>query len=243
MRRLPLALLLALPAAAADAPPLPDQPTSVSTPGWSRQGKSLLLYGPDGALASEVGLSREEHSSYTREVLGGVAADARAAWTLERKLNYTPSRSKLLESRRLLRVYGSSGQSLWTDDAADLPEQGDPIAFSADSKVMLLARHVGEAWTVEARDWAGGVLFKAGPFQRLHSISLAPGGRFAAVRWNVADKSDTYTFLDVQAKARQDIETAELTLGLARIGDDGVARSGRREVLRFPLEPAAEAPK
>jgi hypothetical protein len=115
----------------------------------------------------------------------------------------------------------------------DWPEKGEPVAFSSDSKVVLIARHLGESWSVEARDWAGGVRLKAGPFPRLVSIALAPGGRYAVARWGVPDKSDTHSFFDLWTKERKDIETSDLTLGLARIGDDGVVRSGRRAVFTF----------
>lgn len=86
---------------------------------------------------------------------------------------------------------------------------------------------------MEARDWAGGTTLKAGPFPRLVSIALTPGGRYAVARWGVPDKSDTHSFFDLWTKARKDIETSDLTLGLARIGDDGVVRSGRRDVFSF----------
>ena len=225
------------------APPtLPDVPTSTSQPGWSRQGRSLLLYAPDGSLADELGLSHEETPSVTKETRGGVSPDRRAAWTLERKLHWATGRTKMTESLRTLRVYGSSTRALWTDDAVDWPETGEPVQFSEDSTVVLITRRVGEAWRVEARNWMGGSIMQAGPFPRVHSIGLAPKGRFAQIRWSVPDKSDSHTFLDLKTKQRKDLETAELTLGLARIGDDGVVRTGRREALRFELESAAPAP-
>ena len=233
-------LTLGLTPALGLAPPnLPDMPTATAQPGWSKQGSSLLLYGAEGGLLDEIGLSREETATATRETRGGVSPDRRAAWTLERRLLWTPGRGKLLESRRSLRVYGSSTRPLWSDDAADWPERGDPVAFSQDSMVALVARRLGEAWSVEAREWMGGLILKAGPFPRLDSIGLASGGRFAMMRWSVTDKSDTHTFLDLKAKTRKDIESSELTLGLARFGDDGVVRSGRRDVMNFELEPAA----
>lgn len=232
-----LAAALALsPARAADAPALPDLPVPRSTPGWSKQGKSLVLYDAEGALSFEIGLLKEEGGAATREVTGGVSPDGRAAWTLERKLTWNPSRSKLLESRRSLKIHGSAGQTLWSDDAVDLPEKGEPVAFSNDSKVILIACHFGESWSVEARDWTGGTTLKAGPFPRLISIALTPGGRYAVARWGVPDKSDTHSFFDLWTKARKDIETSELTLGLARIGDDGVVRSGRRDVFSFSTD-------
>jgi|CXWL01.1.fsa_nt_gi hypothetical protein len=228
-----LALMLGAAANGADAPPLPDIPVSRSKPGWSKQGNSLLLYDASGALSAEIGLAREETSTVTREVKGGPSPDGRLAWTLERKLTWNLSRSKMLESRRAFKIHGTTGQVLWNDDAVDWPQNGDPVAFSNDSKVILIARHQGEAWSVEARDWTGGAMVKAGPFPRVVSVSIAPGGRYAIARWAVPDKSDTHAFLDLATKSRKDIETSELTLGLARIDDEGVVRSGRREVFRF----------
>ena len=234
MTALWLAAALALSSArAAQAPALPDLPVSRSTPGWSKQGKSLVLYDAEGALSFEIGLLREESGNVTREVTGDASPDGRAAWTLERKLSWNPSRSRMLESRRVLKVHGSTGQTLWSDNAVDLPEKGEPVVFSDDSKVVLIACHFGESWSVEARDWTGGTTLKAGPFPRLVSIALTPGGRYAVARWGVPDKSDTHSFFDLWTKARKDIETSELTLGLARIGDDGVVRSGRRDVFSF----------
>ena len=229
-----LAAALALSSArAADAPALPDMAVGHSTPGWSKQGKSLVLYDAAGELAFEIGLLREDSGVVSREVTGGVSPDGRAAWTLERKLTWNAARSKMLESRRVLRIHGSTGQTVWSDDAVDVPEKGEPVVFSDDSKVILLACHFGESWSMEARDWAGGTTLKAGPFPRLVSIALTPGGRYAVARWGVPDKSDTHSFFDLWTKARKDIETSDLTLGLARIGDDGVVRSGRRDVFSF----------
>lgn len=232
MKNALLALLLAGPAAAADAPALPDMAVSKNTPGWTKQGRSLVLYDQDGTLSSEIGLVKEDVGAATREVAGEPSPDGRAAWTLERKLLWNPPRTKLLESRRSLTVYGSAGQRLWSDDGVDYPEKGDPVLFSADSKVILICVHVGEGWSVEARDWAGNTTMSAGGFARVVSIGLAPGGRYAWIRWGT-EKSDTHTFLDLWTKNRKDVDTSELTLGLARVGDDGVARSGRRAVFSF----------
>ena len=231
-----LSTALSLSAFAADAPALPEMAVGHSTPGWSKQGKSLVLYDAEGSLSFEIGLLREESGVVTREVLGDVSPDGAAAWTLERRLTWNPQHNKMLESRRVLKIHGSTGQVLWSDDSVDLPEKGEPIVFSNDSKVILIACHFGESWSVEARDWAGGSKLKAGPFPRLVSISLASGGRYAVARWGVPDKSDTHSFFDLWTKARKDIETSDLTLGLARIGDDGVVRSGRRDVFAFATE-------
>jgi hypothetical protein len=234
VRALFLAAAMALPRAhAEEAPVLPDMPVSHSTPGWSKQGKSLVLYDANGELANEIGLLREDTGPVTREVQGGVSPDGQAAWTLERKLTWNPYRTKMLESRRTLKIHGTQGQVLWTDDATDWPEKGEPVAFSNDSKVILIACHHGESWSVEARDWTGNTKLRAGPYPRLVSIALAPGGRYAVARWGVPDKSDTHSFLDLWTRVRKDIETSELTLGLARLGDDGVVRSGRRDVFSF----------
>ncbi len=234
-----LAALLALPALASEAPVLPEMAVSRSAPGWSKQGKSLVLYDKNGELSAEIGLLREENGATTREVLGEPSPDGRAAWTLERKLTWNPSRDKLLESRRTLKIIGSEAQTLWHDETVDWPEKGDPVVFSNDSKMVLIACHFGESWGVEARDWTGTVKLHAGGFPRLISIGLAPGGRYMVARWGVMDKSDTHSFFDLWTNARKDIETSDLTLGLARIGDDGVVRSGRRDVFSFAASTAA----
>lgn len=231
-----LAATLTLPAFAAQPPVLPDMPVSRSTPGWSKQGKSLVLYNAEGALSFEIGLLREENGVVTREVTGEPSPDGAAAWTLERTLTWNASRSRMLESRRVLKIHGGTGQTLWKDDSVDWPQKGAPVLFSDDSKIILTACHFGESWSVEARDWTGGSKLKAGPFPRLISIALTPGGRYAVARWGVPDKSDTHSFFDLWTKARKDIETSDLTLGLARIGDDGVVRSGRRVVFSFATE-------
>ncbi len=235
MIRLLLSAALVAPSAAlaATAPALPDMAVSRSTPGWSKQGRSLVLYDAEGNLSFEIGLTREESGPVTREVAGDASPDGMAAWTLERELTWNASRSKMLESRRLLKIHGSSGQTLWSDESADWPEKGAPVVFSSDSKMVLVACRFGESWSIEARDWTGATKLRAGPYPRLVSIALAPGGRYAVARWGVPDKSDTHSFLDLWTKTRKDIETADLTLGLARLGDDGVVRSGRREVFSF----------
>jgi hypothetical protein len=227
------AAALACTASAAEPPSLPDMPVSHSTPGWSKQGKSLVLYDAEGSLSNEIGLLREDNGPVTREVQGGVSPDGAAAWTLERRLTWNPNRTRMLESRRTLKIHGTQGQVLWTDDAPDWPEKGEPVVFSNDSKMVLVACHHGESWSVEARDWTGTTKLRAGPYPRLISIALAPGGRYAVARWGVPDKSDTHSFLDLWTNTRKDIETSELTLGLARLGDDGVVRSGRRDVFSF----------
>ncbi len=233
IRSLFAAAVFSVSAFAAEPPALPDMAVSRSTPGWSKQGRSLVLYDAEGNLSFEIGLTRDESGVVTREVAGEASPDGKAAWTLERKLTWNASHSKMLESRRVLKIHGSSGQILFSDESADWPEKGEPVAFSADSKTVLVACHFGESWSVEARDWTGTSKLRAGPYPRLVSIALAPGGRYAVARWGVPDKSDTHSFLDLWTKARKDIETSDLTLGLARIGDDGIVRSGRREVFSF----------
>jgi len=245
---LALLALLAGPARADDAAPPPELRAlapAKAAPGWSRQGSSLVLYGDDGSPQQELPLrTPDPDATVAQETRGGVSPDARLAWTLDRRLAWTPGRTKLLESRRQLKVYGTSGQELWRDDAADLPERGDGLVFAADGKTLLLSRRADEGWLVEARDWMGRTLASLGPFPRLIAIALTPNGRFALARWAVPDASDTHTFYDVAAKRRKDVASSDLLLGLARVGDDGVVRSGSRVVFAFDLSTgtAAAAP-
>jgi hypothetical protein len=240
---LALAALAAGAAARADDAPAPQVPLeemapSRATPGWSRQGNSLLLYGDDGALTQELPLHEADESgsgTTSRETLGGVSPDGRMAWTIDRRLVYNQGRTKLLESHRQLRTFGSAGAELWRDEAVDLPERGAPVLFSADGKTLLLSKRGDEGWSAEARTWLGQIVATIGPFPRLISMALTPSGRYALARWGVPDKSDTHTFIDLATKSRRDVPSSELMLGLARIGDDGVVRSGSKIVFSFEI--------
>jgi len=239
-------LVSALAAAAAraqdDVPapqlPLEDMAPSRSTPGWSRQANSLLLYGKDGDLQQELPLHVADEAgtgTTSRETLGGVSPDGQLAWTLERRLTWTPGRTKVIESHRLFRLYGTTGGELWREESVDLPERGDPVVFSADGKTLLLAERSGDGFTAEARTWLGQVISTLGQWPRLISMALSPSGRFALARGAVPDKSDTHSFMDLQSKVRRDVPSSDLVLGLARVGDDGVVRSGSKVVFSFDL--------
>ncbi|MFI5347493.1 MAG: hypothetical protein ACHQ51_14050 [Elusimicrobiota bacterium] len=239
-------VLLAGPARADDAPAPPpalaEMAPAKSAPGWSRQANSLLLYGDDGSLTQEVPLREPDDSgTITRETLGGVSPDGRTAWTLDRKLVWSPGRTKLLESHRTFKAFGTSGAELWRDENADMPERGDPVLFSGDGRTLLLARRGDDGWTAQSRSWLGEVRSSIGPFPRLISMALTPNGRYALVRWGVPEKSDTHTFIDLNTKSRHDVQSSDLVLGLARIGDDGVARSGSKVVFAFEV-PVSSAP-
>jgi hypothetical protein len=230
--------------APAPPPELSEMAPSRSTPGWSRQANSLLLYGDDGALAQELPLHEADEAGVgttSRETLGGVSPDARMAWTLERRIIWNQGRTKMLESRRLLRAFGTAGAELWHDEAVDVPERGAPVLFSADGKTLLLAKRADEGWSAEARTWLGQVVASIGPFPRLISMALTPNGRYALARWGVPDQSDTHTFIDLAAKTRRDVPSSDLLLGLARIGDDGVVRSGSKVVFAFEVAASTEA--
>jgi hypothetical protein len=242
------ALLLAAFAVAAGPARADDAPAAETisarpTAGWSRQANSLLLHGGDGALTQELPLHEPDNSGASltsRETVGGVAPDATMAWTLDRRLVWSPGRTKLLESHRLFRMYGIEGAELWRDESVDLPERGDAVLFSSDSKTLLLSRRSGDEWTAEARTWMGLSLGVIGPFPRLISMALTPNGRYALARWGVPDQSDTHAFVDLVGKTRRDVSSSDLVLGQARIGDDGVVRSGAKIV--FSFEVAASSP-
>ncbi len=230
----------------APAPAMAEIAPLQSTPGWTRQGRSLVLYGADGSLSQEVPLSAgESESTSSHEILGGTSPDGRLAWTLDRRLFWTPGKTRVTESRRQLRVFGTTGQELWRDSDADLPERGEPLIFAADGKTLLLTRTSTAGWTVDARDWMGRTLATVGPFPHLITMTLSPNGRFLLARWRVPDSSDTHTFLDLATKKRKDVASSDLVLGLARIGNDGVVRSGSKSLFAFDLSvssPAATPP-
>ena len=226
----------------APAPALEEMAPSRSTPGWSQQASSLLLYGEDGALSQELPLRGPDESGISsRETLGGVSPDGRMAWTLERRLVWSQGRTRLLESHRLFRTYGLAGTELWRDESVDSPERGEPALFSADGKTLLLSRRGDDGWSAGARTWLGQAIADIGPFPRLISIALSPSGRFALARWGIPDKSDTHTFIDLATKVRRDVPSSDLVLGLARIGDDGVVRSGSKVVFAFDVAASTAA--
>jgi hypothetical protein len=243
-----LSLLLACASAQGTVPPeLPDMAPSHNTPGWQKQGNSLLRYDDSGSLEQEYGLSSSEETSGSKllvhDVQGGASANGRTAWLLDRRIGWNYAKTKILDARRRLEIYGGPGASLWGDSEADAPEQGDPVVMSADGKTIIYARRdgVAGAWSVVARDWAGNTLMVVGPYPGLHSLSVTPNGRFVMARWAVPDKSSTHTFLDLKTHQRRDIASSELTLGLARVGDDGVVRSGRRVIFELAASSAAPA--
>ncbi len=239
--------LLLLPAFAADAPYLPDMAPPKASPGWQKQGNSLLLYDEQGGLIQEHGLLATEESAgsklVTHTITAGACANGRAAWLLDRRVGWNFAKTKMLDSRRRLSVFGASGAELWSDNEADAPEQGEPVALADDGKTALYARRdiVTGSWSLVARDWAGNNVMVVGPFPRLMSLALTPNGRFVMARWAVPDKSATHTFLDLKNRSRKDVASSELTLGLARVDDDGVVRSGRRVV--FELATSTETAK
>lgn len=234
-----LTLALAGSARAAEPPALPDMAPSRNAPGWQKQGNSLLLYDDSGELAQEHGLVSTEESAGNRIVVhtitAGASANGRTAWLLDRRVGWNYAKTKILDARRRLSVLGAGGGELWSDIEADAPEQGEPVSLSDDGKTAVYARREGVAggWNVVARDWAGNVLMVVGPFPRLVSLALTPNGRYVMARWAVPDKSATHTFLDLRSRSRKDVPSSELTLGLARVGDDGVVRSGRRVVFEL----------
>lgn len=205
-------------------------------PGWAKQPGSLVLYAPDGSPDQEIPLRGGDEGVLSRQALGGVSPDARLAWTFERKTVWNPARTKMLESRRLLRVYGADGAQLWEDETAETPERGEPVFFSADAKTLLMARRGPSGVTAEVRTWMGGPIAALGPFPRLISMSLTPNGRFVMARWVEPERSDTHAFLDLATNERKDLLSASLTLGAARIGDDGAVRSGSKTVFAFKVE-------
>jgi hypothetical protein len=203
-------------------------------PGWVRQSSSLLLYGEDGSIVQELSLHNADPvGTNINETIGGASPDGRLAWTLERHTVWNPSRTKILQSQRLLKAIGTSGQELWRDDSADNPERGEAIQFSSDGKTILLARHPETGWLTEIRNWMGQPLFVLGPYPKLISMTLTPNGRYALVRWGVQDKSDTHTFVDVLAKKSKDIPSSELVLGIGRIDDQGTVKSGSKTLFTF----------
>lgn len=231
-----IAALLGLLAAFAAAQDL--EPRASST--WVKQGSSLLFFDAAGELSQEIGLRSDDETLGPRtsfqELSGGVSPGGRFAWVLEKNTRYDSRKTQEIESRRELRVYGTSGKLLWSLPGADAPDGLEPVFFSADGETAAALTRGEAGWTLSVRNYLGAELATAGPFERVQGAGLTPNGRYAFVRWLVPDKSATHTFLEVPSKRRVDIQSGELILGLAKISNDGVVTSGQKTVFAFKPE-------
>lgn len=219
----------------------PVSASGIHPHGWFVGGSSLLYYDEKGDLATELPLVNDEESSGTRVnthgIIGGASPNARFGWTLERTTTWNQDRTKVYASRRLLRVFGSEGKELWSSSEADAPENGEPVTFSSDGTVLLVALRGDKGWTAQVKGWAGNTIIEVGPVPRLQLMTLTRNGKYAMVRWTVPDQSATHTFIEVPTKTRQDVPSSELYLGLAKITEDGKVYSGKRFVFDFTAIP------
>ncbi len=210
--------------------------------GWLRQTSSLLFYDRGGNLASEIPLRTEDDGlSTVREKLGGAAPNGRFAWTLERATTWNADRSKVLSSRRLLRVYGDEGKALWESSEADTPEKGDPVAFSGDGETLLVSLRGKAGWTVSIRNYLGATLLDVGPLAHLQLMRITPSGKYAMIRWVVPDQSATTTFVQIVSRTRHDMPSSDFSWTTPRVDDDGKVYAGKRLVFDFAA-PAPAAP-
>jgi hypothetical protein len=203
--------------------------------GWVKKGSSLLLYDKDEELVSEIGLETTEEGTTAKpvvhEILGGAAKSGRFAWTLDRRRTYNADRTKLLASKRMLKVLGSGGEPIWTSTEADAIDDGDPVAFSDDGETLLASFHSTLSWRVAAKGYLGNTLMDLYNLPELESIQITPNGKYAMIRWTDPDKSDTHTFLNIPKKARRDVPSGTLHLGRAKLAPDGQVSSGGKVIL------------
>lgn len=214
--------------------------------GWFTGGSSLLFYDEKGDLAVELPLVQDEEQSGARlqdhSITGGAAPNSRFGWTFEKTTTWNQDRTKVYNSRRLLRIFGSEGRELWSTSEADRPETGDPVIFSSDAETLLVSLHTDKGWTAQVKGWAGNTIIEVGPVPRLQFMALTRNGKYATVRWVVPDQSATHTFVEVPTKTRQDVPSDELYLGLAKINEDGKVYSGKRFVFDFAAAPKKGVP-
>jgi len=151
-------------------------------------------------------------------------------------------RTKIVGTKRRLRLWGSDGKMLWESADADTPQEGgDPMLFSKDGETILLCEHPAGGWKIIARNYIGTLIMETGPFPELQRTALTPDGRFAMARWTVPDKSASHTFLDLTKKTRKDVASDTFMFGKARLDDDGKVWSGKK--LAFDLAAAPEPVK
>ncbi|OGR86711.1 MAG: hypothetical protein A3J74_06665 [Elusimicrobia bacterium RIFCSPHIGHO2_02_FULL_57_9] len=231
------ALTLLLAGISAGGPSGAQEPESESASSqrvsaWLKQGSSLLFYDQSGALVGETGLGVTEDPTGTRvnvrDIRAGASPNGRFAWTMDKTTVWDTQRTKILETRRRLRFFGTSGKELWSSTDADMPENGEPLIFSRNGEKVLMALNTDKGWSVLAKKYTGNTLLQVGPFPILQLMSLTPNGRYALVRWAVPDHSATHTFFETEGTARKDIPSGELYMGLAHINDEGKIHSGKK---------------
>jgi len=206
-------------------------------PGWLRVAKSLLYYDADGQLANEIGLGRWEDSdparAHVKVIAGGSSPNNRFAWTLDKRTTWNTSKTKLLESTRVLRFFDSSGNELWTEEEADFLPGSDPLVSSQDGEVCLIALRRQSGWFAAVKTYLGNTLWELGPFPRLEALQISPNGRYALARWGDPDRSAVHSFLDLTGRKRQDVPSDRFVLGKAVVDDQGRAFSGKDLVFSF----------
>lgn len=232
------AMLLSLVASSVNAGPA-SSPTRAKQ-GWRAAESSLLLFDINGELYNEIGLGewREELGEklyLRRRMLGGVSANGRFAWHFQKLDTLRSGRvDEVVSSTRTLIYMGTSGQILWTNDLADVNEAAPPLIQSDDGETALVLERGEDGWTAAAYAFTGNRLMEVKASDRLEEAQLSKNGRFVLVRWSAQDLPLYYSFLDLKKKARHDIPASDLPLGMARITEKGVVRSGRKIVYRFP---------
>lgn len=217
------------------APAAAPKPQSHS--GWFNQKVSLLYKNADGDIVNELPLSHAEEGGASRatvrDVVGEMSANGRFAYTFDKTVVWNGSKTKVLEVKRMLRVYGSDGKLLWESPHADAPEGQAPLLFSADGEIALVLLHKDKTWTASVRDYLGATLMEAGPLAKIEAATLTPNGRYAMVRWLVLDQAATHTFLDIKNKVRKDVASGDLYLGAGSINEDGKVFSAKKLVFDF----------
>lgn len=215
----------------------PASENSAPKPGWLKAAKSLLYYDTNGDLAGEIGLGRWEESDPARvrvkRLEGGVSPNARFAWTLETRSVWNSPKTKLLESRRLLRFFGAGGKELWSDEEPDFIPGGPPLIFSRDGEKSMVALKRAGGWFAAVRTYLGNTIFEVGPFPRLEAMQLAPGGAYGAARWDDPEQGAAHAFIDVQGLRRKDIASKDFLLGQAVIDDSGAVTAGEETIRPF----------
>ncbi|MEE8424880.1 MAG: hypothetical protein V3S11_03580 [Elusimicrobiota bacterium] len=208
--------------------------------GWKAAESSLLLSDRKGELYNEIGLGvwREELGDglyLRRRMLGGVSANGRFAWHFQKLDTIRSGRvDQVISSTRTLVYLGTSGQVLWTNALADSHQAMPPLLQSDDGETALVLERGEDGWTAAAYAFTGNRLMEIKASNRLEEARLTKNGRFVMVRWSARDLPLYYSFLDLKKRARHDIPASDLPLGMARITEKGVVRSGRKRVYRFP---------
>jgi hypothetical protein len=213
---------------------------AAQSPGWTKQGSSMLLYDSSSTVVMEVPLGRWEEpvegGVSIAETQGEVSASRRFALTIKTRTLWNPTRTKKRDFRAELSLLSNTSVPLWDELDLEPPVRGAAALFDASGETLILCRHAKEGSFCALKGYLGNTLAESGPWPRVLELFVTPNGRYGYARWDVPDKSATHTFFDALKKRTKDVDSSEFPLAVARLEDDGKVYAGKKLVLDLGAE-------